>query len=145
YYVADNFLLKVTEKIDTVTFVGASYKYINCRYSHDLGYIAALTSNNGIAVFDIEGTYLKNFPGASELDKLSGSSLVVYSSDKDDGQKIIESNLFIGFLNSDQKIMISNEKSEQRYNPSWSALQNKIAFANDEGQIKTVSFNFEKK
>ena len=145
YYVAENYLFKVTNKQDTISLKGKTSKFVNCRYSQDLGYIYALTANEGIAIFDIEGNFLKLIPDASELDKLSGSSLAVYSAAKDDGQKIIESNLFIGFLNSDRRFTLTNNNSEQRFNPCWSHLENKIAYANDAGQIKTVSFNFESK
>ena len=145
YYVDDNYLIKYTVKPDTIMLENGSYKFINCNYTTDLGFITILTASQGIVVLDIEGNLINTFRGAKSIDKLSYSNLVVYTEEEDDGKQITSSELFIGFLNSNKKLKIDNPENELRFNPRWSNNKNMITYTNGQGQIKTITLNVDVK
>ena len=67
--------------------------------------------------------------------------MVIYNSEKEKGTEITQSELILGFLNSDKKNNIDNPNSEMRFHPAWSSSGNIFAYGNDSGQIKIKSIN----
>ena len=118
--------------------------FVDVKYSADSKYVICLTKNNGVEVIDTEGNFINSYKGAVTLSILPNSNLVIFNKETDNGVTISNSELFIGFLNSDRVIALQNDKNEQRFHPIWSPKENKIAFFTDNGLIKIVSFNIEK-
>lgn len=118
--------------------------YVNLEYSVDGKYVKCLTKTNGVEILDIEGNSINTFKDAVALSILNNSNLVLFNSEVDDGVTIKESELYLGFLNSQKIVKLENKNDEKRFEPSWSTTENKIAYTTDKGVIKIVSFNIEK-
>jgi len=143
FYVRNNQLIRAYENIDTVKNPN-DIKFINCNYSKDNQNIIALTANNGIILFDLEGNLVNRFNNAITLKKLHKSNLVLFTIEKDDGQKIVSSTLHMGFTNSDKSIDLDLKEAELIFNPDWSPTDNKIVYVSVSGIIKIISFKIEK-
>ncbi len=118
--------------------------YIDLEYSIDGKYVKCLTKTNGVEILDDEGNLINNYKEAVSLSILHNSNLVLFNSEVDDGVTIEESDLYLGFLNSQKIVKLENKNDEKRFGPSWSTTENKIAYSTDKGVIKIVSFNIEK-
>ncbi len=144
YYCKENSLFKDSKRIDKPEKV-KNVKYIKCTYSSDGQNMFILTGGLGIIALDKSAQILNIFKNAMSINKLSQSKLLVYNQQEDNGTRITNSKLTIGFINSDSKIDLPNPKKELRFNPDWSSVENKIVYNNDNGIIKIISFNIENK
>ncbi len=142
FYVKDNQLYK-TFGASGSTKIESDEKFIDCNYSKDKKSIISLTAHNGIMLFDFEGKLINQFNNANDLTKVFNSNLVLFTDEMDDGQKIISSNMHIGFINSDKRISVDAINDFVFY-PDWSPTDNKITYSTDDGLIKIISFNIEK-
>ncbi len=140
FFVRNN---KLMRKYNSVQTIYGEEKFIDCDYSKDKKYIFVLTSYNGIIIFDLEGKIINQFKEAVSITKLANSSLVLFTQEQDQGQRIISSKLFMGFLNTSKISKVSFEKSELVFNPDWSSTDNKIVYTNNNGMVKVLSFNIE--
>jgi hypothetical protein len=145
YYVDGHYLIRISSSTDTVRVNGKNYKFINCSYSDDMGYISALTAESSNLIFDLEGNLIRTFPLSSTVSKMPYGQAVAYTRELESGNQIISSDLFIGFLNSEKSIKIDNLSNELRFNPVWSSTADLIAYSNSSGEIKTIKINFENK
>jgi len=144
FYVENNLLIKDTGKKDTISFNKKNYKFINCIASKTGDHIFALTANNGVQVITGNGKIINSYPDAISISNALNSNLVVFTEESDDGQKIIGSDLYIGFLNSSKKIKMDNSVNELRFNPDWSPVDNRIVYITKNGLVKIILFNIEK-
>lgn len=143
FYVENNNLIKMGIDKDTISYSNKNFKFISCEYSKDGECIFALSANEGVVALDLNGKPINVLSKAITVSKLYKSNLLVYAEEVDDGQKILSSNLHIGFMDSSKSIKLDNENNEIRINPDWSPTDNKIAYATDNGIIKIISFNIE--
>lgn len=118
--------------------------YVDLEYSINNKYVKCLTKSNGVEILDSEGNLINTYKDAVALSILKNSNLVLFNNEADDGVTIRESDLYLGFLNSNKIVKLENKNDEKRFHPSWSPTENKIAYNTDKGVIKIVSFNIEK-
>ncbi|MFZ1290417.1 MAG: hypothetical protein WAR79_10010 [Melioribacteraceae bacterium] len=143
-FVDNNELLKVYKKIDTLK-IPNNIKPIESYYSKDLENVFVLTNSVGYLVYNKMGEPINNFREANFLSKLYKSNLIVLTKESYDDQKLIDSKMFISFLESDKEIEILKEATYQKLYPDWSPKENKIVFATETGDIRIMSFNIAKK
>ncbi|MCB9250348.1 MAG: hypothetical protein H6613_18250 [Ignavibacteriales bacterium] len=142
-FASNDKLIKVSNKIDTLS-IPNNEKAISVKYSKDGENIFVLTSSIGVLVYDKMANPINNLTSSGFVRKLYKSNLLLFTEEEDQNDKIINSKLFIGFLNSDKKFeILQNEKSPKFY-PDWSPTENKIVYVTEDGSIKLVSFNIEK-
>lgn len=144
FFVQNDLLIRASETLDTIKYSVKDYIFISCEYSKDKEVVFVLTASNGILVLDMSGKILKQFENATYVSKLYKSNLILYTEGKDDGIKIISSNLKFGFLNSFNKISAPRDFNNKIFNPDWSPVNNKLAYSSDNGMINILSFNLEK-
>ncbi|PID58994.1 MAG: hypothetical protein CR986_07260 [Ignavibacteriae bacterium] len=145
YFVQNNNLIKYNGSSESVRLNNKKLKFVNVNYTKDGQFIKALTKNNGVMLMNLKTEPINLYRNAITLSKLFNSNLVVFASEKNDGMKLTNSELFVGFLGSNRVIPITNSNSEQRFNPDWSPTENKIVYNNNEGVIKIISFKIENK
>lgn len=144
FFVQNDLLVRVSETLDTIKYSGKDYRFISCKYSKDKEAVFVLTANNGILILNLSGEIINQYKNASSISKLYQSNLVVFTEEKDDGMKILSSNLKFGFLNSNNKVRLSTDFNKQTFNPDWSPIDNKLAYSSDNGIINILSFKIEK-
>jgi hypothetical protein len=144
FFVQNDLLVRASETVDTIKYSNKDYRFISCEYSKDREVVFVLTATNGILILDLSGKILKQYEKATYISKLYKSNLILFTEGKDDGMKIISSNLKFGFLNSFNKISAPRDFNNKIFNPDWSPVNNKLAYSSDNGMINILSFNLEK-
>lgn len=144
FYVNGNKLIKLHNRVDTISVNDSNFKFIKCDMSRNGKFVSTLTANNGVLVLDNSGKLVRQFSSALSLDLLHMSNLVVYTEETDDGSKILSSKMVIGFTNSEKTINISEQLKESAFNPKWSFSDNRIVFNTEDGLIKVISLKVEK-
>ena len=144
FFVQNDLLIRAAETQDTIIYPNKDYRFISCEYSKDREVVFVLTANDAMLILNLNGEIIKQYKTALTISKLYKSNLVVFTEEKDDGMKILSSNLKFGFLNSANKINIPTDFNNQIFNPDWSPINNKLAYSSNKGIINILSFNIEK-
>ena len=144
FYVQNDLLIRAAATQDTLKYAKKDYRFISCEYSKDREVVFVLTANNGTLILNLNGEIINQYKNAVVINKLYKSNLIVFTEEKDDGMKILSSNLKFGFLNSANKISLPTDFSSKIFNPDWSPIDNKLTYSSDNGMINILSFNIEK-
>ena len=144
FYVQNDLLIRAAKSQDTIKYSNKDYRFISCEYSKDRDAVFVLTANRGTIIINLSGEIIRQFKTAAVISKLYKSNLIVFTEKKDDGMRILSSNLKFGFFNSNNKINIPSNFNSQIFNPDWSPIDNKLAYTSDNGIINILSFNIEK-
>lgn len=142
-FVQNDLLIRTLPERDTLKFSDADLRFVNAEYSNDGNFVFVLTKNNGTLILNRTNQQFSQNKNASNISKLTGSNLIAFTSEIDDGKRTTKSELFLGFIDNDKIIKFPNDKGELRFNPDWSPLENKIAYNTPEGEVKILSFNLE--
>jgi len=137
-YVINNKLVKFKNgKKENISLNGI--KPVKTEYTSDKKNIICLTATKGILLLDKNGLPVNHYPKAFSLSKLNNSNLVVFTEEKYKGNRIIQSDVYLGFTDSDKKIKLSAIKDKKVFNPVWSPNGNNIAYNNEDGIIKIIT------
>ncbi len=141
-FVENNKLVRVNNKIDTLS-IPNDVKAISANYSKDRENIFVLTSNIGILIYDKLGNPINNFKNSVYIQKLLKSSLVVFTNEEYENDRISSSKMYLGFLTSNKSLELFPKEKSNKFYPDWSPTENKIVYITEDGSIRIVSIKIE--
>lgn len=95
-------------------------------------------AEQGTFVTDINGKIIGNLGYAHYPQWSNTGEWIVYMKDYDDGEKVIDSDLYISSIDGTKELNITNTKNIHEMYPVWSKSKNRIYFNSSDGIIYKI-------
>lgn len=117
--------------------------YIWPYLSNDKKRIVAYEIDRGTFIADLSGTIIRRFGRLDAASWTYDDKYLIFMNDKDDGTKIISSDIVAISTENNNEYYITNTNDVIELNPSCSPVTNKIVFNSTDGNIFLVTFSVE--
>lgn len=98
---------------------------------------------HGTYVTDLNGNVISNLGYANAPQWSPDGKWIIYMVDKDNGQKVTSSEIFISSVDGTQKFQVTDTKEIHEMYPVWSVDGKKAAFNSEDGKLFIVELNID--
>ena len=128
--------------VRTVLNPNGDGNYLWASVSPDGNNLVYTFAEEGSFVTNINGEIIANIGYAHYPQWSNNGEWIVYMKDYDDGEKVIDSDLFITSFDGKKEIKITDTRDIHEMYPVWSKSKNRIYFNSTEGIIYKIELKF---